>query len=198
MDNSLINKIGFSEMYEWVNVPPTGNKLGRFVQFDENETDKIRLAIDENRILGVTTINSVSDSNNPEEWHYKYAQNEYGDRYLKKEKLAVGNKVYDQFEEMSYIHTRPWEHLIPIENEEFDKNMRYVPRTDRPEWIRVNLLGKVIVYDNGECTPGQYCKPYTGKNMKKCGQAIPATEDDKVKYYVLSRYSDTTILILNK
>lgn len=199
MDNSLINKFGYSEMYEWVtNPPPHTKRYGRFVQFDENETNKIRLAIDHKNIVGVTTINSVCDSDLPEEWHQKNMQNEFGDLYLRKEKLAVGNKVYDQFEEISYILTRPWEHLIPIENEKFNKNLQYKKRSDREEWIRVNLIGKTIVYDNGECTPGGYCKPYIGKNMKKVGQAVPATENDELKYYVLGRYSDTTIMILNK
>ena len=48
MDDSLINKFGYSEMYEWVNIPPANKKLGRFVQFDENEPEKIRIAIDDN------------------------------------------------------------------------------------------------------------------------------------------------------
>jgi len=198
MDDSLINKFGYSEMYEWVNIPPANKKLGRFVQFDENEPEKIRIAIDDKRIVGITTVNSTVDSDCPDEWPSKNLQNEYGDIYLKKERLAVGAKVYDQFEEISYINTKPWEHLIPIENESYDKKQKYNKRSVRQEWTRVNILGKAIVFDNGECTPGEYCKPYIGKDMKKAGQAIPANENDKIKYYVIGRFSEKTIIILNK
>ena len=152
MDDSLIQKFGFSEMYEWVEVPPKNvSRFGKFVQFDN------------------------VDSDNPEQWHMKNISNEYGDLYLKKERLAVGSKVYDQLNELSYITTYPYEHHIPIENDKYDSTKQYVKRTSRAEWIRVNLLGKVIVEDNGECVPGQFCTPYTGKLIKYMGTAIPST-----------------------
>ena len=125
--------------------------------------------------------------------------NEYGDIYLQREKLAVGQKVYDQIKEMAYIKTSPWEHLIPIENEKFDNTLPYVKRSNRNEWVRVNLLGKVIVADDGKCQSGDYCKIYTGKLEAKQGTVVPAKDTDDVKkYYVIRRVSEKTILILNK
>lgn len=198
MDKNLINKFGFSELYEWKTPPTDISRFGRFVQFDKREADKIVLATDPSQIIGITTINSVVDSDDPAEWHDKNASNEYGDVYLRKERLAVGTKVYDQFEEMSYINTRAWEHLIPIETEEYDKSKQYIERSSRGEWVRVNLLGKVIVEDNGECVAGSWCTLIKTDDAERIGTAVPATENSVVKYYVLRRVSEKTILILNK
>ena len=129
---------------------------------------------------------------------YKNLCNEYCDLYLQKEKLAVGEKVYDQFNEMNYIRTRPWEHFITMDNKYYDKSKKYVKRTNRIEWIRVNILGKCIVLDDGNCKAGEWCMPYTGKIKAKQGSAVPASEDAKNKYYVLARLSESTILIYFK
>lgn len=195
-----IQSFGYSEMYEWEDIPEGINLFGKFVQFDSNYPDKIRLYNGKSDyIVGITTTNSTTTSDNPEEWHNKYLGNEYGDLYLRKERLAVGTKVYDQINEISYIQTRPWEHHVLIENPETNDKLKYIPRTSRREWIRVNLLGKVIVEDNGKCVPGQFCKPNVSKFVKEQGIAIPSlSSKDKHRYYVIQRISDKTILILNK
>ena len=60
-------------------------------------------------------------------------------------------------------------------------------------------MGKAIVKDNGNCVPGQYCSPYTGKLKKNFGMAVPTSESTaEEKYYVLDRISKNTILILVK
>ena len=155
MDQIQIQSFGFSELYEWVETP--AEILGRFVTFSKETPDKITLfGANANDIcLGVTTINSTVDSDNPAEWHNKYKKNEFGDLFLENERLAVGSKVYDENLELSFIRTYPWEHLIRIENEEYDNTKQFVPRTNRKEWVRVNLMGKCIVADNGKCEPGQ-------------------------------------------
>ena len=71
-------------------------------------------------IIGITTVNTAVVSDDPDEWKYKNICNEFGDLYLRKERLAVGQKLYDQYAEMNYIETRMWEHYIPINNKYFD------------------------------------------------------------------------------
>lgn len=195
--NDFIQKFGYTEMYEWAEVGTVPNRLGIFVQFDKNFTDKI-IPYEDGEMVGVTTINSLTISDNPDNWKHANMCNEVGDLYLRKEKLAVGQKVYDEVLELNYIVTRPWEHFITVPNESYNPNQKYIPRTGRPEWVKVNLIGKCIVRDNGECKPGEYCKPYNGKLKQKFGTAIPATKEDNLKYYVLQRLTDTTILILMK
>ena len=101
---------------------------------------------------------------------------------------------------MNYIRTYPWEHYIKIENKYLDKEKTYVKRSKRIEWIRVNILGKTIVKDNGKCNPGEFCTVYSGKLKEKFGTAVPYNEkkSKNKKFYVLDRLSENTILILNK
>ena len=193
-----LQPFGYSEFYEWEN--PQTTTFARFVTFSKNNPNKIvPFGADPNGfLLGVTTINSLIDSDDNDVWHNKFKKNEVGDYLIEKERLAVGSKIYDENLEISLIKTFPWEHMIQIPTDEYDETKNYVPRSKRTEWVRVNLIGKCIVFDNGTCTPGQYCTPYTGKLKGKQGSAIPATEDSKHKFYVLERISDTTILIVNK
>lgn len=196
--NDFIQKFGYSELYEWYNQPPQ-DRLGNFVSFSKEDPKKI-VKYGENvgaEVLGVTTISSTVESDNPSKWRGAALCNEFGDLYLRKEKLAVGQKVYDEVLELNYVRTRPWEHFITVPSENYDTKREYVPRTNRPEWIKVNILGKCIVKDNGECIPGQYCRPYDGKLKVHFGEAVPAENDWKgQKFYVIERFSKNTIMIL--
>lgn len=197
MNEKYINKFGVSEMYEWDIFPGVENKFGRFVQFNKLNTDKINLAYDNNLdVIGVSSVNYSVVSDNPSEWHLRYLSNDYGDIYMQKERLAVGNKTYDQLEEFSYIRTFPYEQYIPIENKSYNKQVKYNKRTNRNEWIAVTMLGKAIVQDNGKCKPGEYCVPQFSEITDKAGLAVPGNKDDKNAYYVLKRISDKTIMIL--
>ena len=194
-NESLIKQFGFTEMYEWIKIPR--ERLGLFVQFSVQEPNKIE-PYNGGKLLGITTICSVIESDDPDHWHNAYEANEVGDVYLKNERLAVGIKQYDQDEEMSYIETKPWDHYVRIATNEFNKSQQYVRRSQRPEWVRVNLLGKVIVRDNGKCVAGGYCKPVISDDAEFMGTAEPAVSTDMNSFYVLERLSTNTILVLNK
>lgn len=198
MNDKLIQNFGFSEMYEFSKPDEIQNRHGRFVQFDEENPDKIILCTNPEKILGITTTNSAIDSDDPNTWHNTFYRNEFGDTFMKKELLSIGEKVYDQVNELAYVKTKPYINFTPIINESFDINKKYIKRSLRKEWVRVNLMGKCIVEDNGKCVPGKYCTLYKGKDKNKIGTAIPATTKSIVKYYVLKRISDKSILILNK
>lgn len=195
-DQKYINPVGYSEMYEWAEIPEV--TFGRFVQFDKREPDKI-VPYKGGVLLGVSTIQSTITSDDPDEWKYAYLSNEVGDKFLKKEKLAVGVKEYDQINEISYIHTQPYEHYVNIPSSYLNTTIPYNKRTKRKEWVRVNLIGKVIVRDNGKCVPGEYCMPYLGPEKIKFGMAIPYENIGKEVYqfYVVRRLTSETIEIVN-
>lgn len=75
---------------------------------------------------------------------------------------------------------------VSVPNPVFDPSLTYIPRSKRKEWIPVSLLGKVIVRDNGQCTPGQKCDCLNSI-------AIPGT-----MWRVLTRIAPDTIKILFK
>lgn len=197
INQQIVQPFGYAEMFEWSEIPVLTGKLGKFVAFDPNYPEKIKL-LEKGVPIGVTTVNAVTTSDDPQEWHAKNMVNEYGDTYMRKEKLAVGIKEYDDTKEMAFIKTQPWIHMIPIQNPQYSDVVQYIPRTLRKEWQRITILGKAIVEDNGECVIGGWCKPYRGKLTQKQGTAIPADDTDNNKYYVMDRLSEKTILILFK
>lgn len=197
-NDNYINPVGYSEMYEWSEIP-TESPYGLFVNFDPDEPNKIKLVGSASQnVLGVTTIQTTQVSDDPENWKYAYLCNEVGDKFLKNDKIAIGIKEYDQEEEFSYIHTRPYVHYIQVPTKAYDPSKEYVKRSNRKEWVRVNLLGKVIVRDNGQCKPGKYCQPNTtGKSKKNRGIAVPAEMNViGTKFYVTQRITENTIEIV--
>lgn len=197
MTDSLIQTFGYTEMYEWSNA--SNKRLGLFVQFDKRNPNKIQPYTGDGVLVGVSTVCSAIESDNPENWRFAYMANEVGDLYLKKETLAVGIKEYDQSEEMSFIKTQPWSHFVKVPTPQYEPDRQYAKRTERGEWVRVNMLGKVIVRDNGECKPGEYCEPVIGTlDREFIGTAKPADKESKLpKFYVLERVSAKSILIIN-
>ena len=194
--DKLMNQFGYSEMYEWselfkFDIVP----YGRFVTFDSNEHGKIRLANTGDNPIGVTTINTVCTSDNPEEWQGKYLCNEYGDCLLQEKDIAIAQEHYDDVKEIPYIATIKDTKIVPIINDEYDPSKEYVRRSERSEWVRVNLIGKCIVVDNGKCQPGQWCT--IGEN----GIAVPTEIISKIpsiNWYVIDRLTDNTIMIFFK
>ena len=129
---NLMNKFGYSEMYEWselfkFDIVP----YGRFVAFDSNDPGKIKLANSYyDHVVGVTTINAVETSDNPEEWQGKYLCNEFGDIYLAKHDIATAQKDYDDINEMPYVATIKQTQVSPIINQDYDSSKQYVKRSN--------------------------------------------------------------------
>lgn len=200
MDNqqNINNKFGYCEMYEWAKIPKIPSLFGRIVQFDKTYTHTIKLAENTENIVGITTINSTIDSDSYPYWPNMFLYNEYGDIYITNANVALAKTEYDDVNEISYIKTYKQETYDPIVNENYDSNKQYIPRQNRKEWIRVCLLGKCIVEDDGNCKAGEYCTLYFGNDESKFGTVVPAKESDKFKLYVQYRVSEKTILVFNK
>lgn len=200
INNNGLQTYGYTEMYEWMNNPESleNSGCGLFVQFTKQEPEKIEVFDGSGVFCGVTTATAQDTSDNPQEWHGKYVVNQYDRREKEIKFIAVGNKTYDQVNELSFVRTFPYEVVKNIVSNQFDTTKHYVPRDKRINWSRVNLMGKCIVKDNGKCTPGKWCQPYVGPDFENCGSAIPAKKSDTLKFYVLSRVSPTTIKIVIK
>lgn len=196
MNDKLIQPFGYTEMYEWYQTP-VERKFGLFVQFNKRYPNKIEPYHTEGaQLAGVSSICSVIESDNPKQWKYAYMCNAVGDVYMKEETLAVGIKQYDQHKELAYISTKPWKHYIKVPNKYYDSTKKYVERINRNEWVRVTLLGKALVEDDGTLKPGGYCMPYVGNDKLKAGTAVQWDGKSAIKFYVLERMTDSSVMIV--
>ena len=73
-------------------------------------------------------------------------------------------------------------------NPDYDESIKYIPRSERPEWTVVGMLGMLRVRDDGSCKVGGYCK------VNENGIAT-ASESG---YYVTKRFTDNIIEVFFK
>jgi len=200
MNKNYVNKVGYAEMYEWK--PDYYLKyIGRLVDLDSDDPSKIVLAHNTNDPIGVTSINFLCVSNNPNEWHDKYAKNNMGDTLMNSVEIAYATNEYDQVKEFAFMSTKKANVYMPQESKDFDKTKKYVERLDRIEWSPVVLLGRCIVFDNGTCGENdKYCQLYTGNEENLFGSVVPAKDfTGKTRNYrIIRRYSEKTLEIFFK
>ncbi|MFD6211037.1 peptidase G2 autoproteolytic cleavage domain-containing protein [Peribacillus sp. NPDC060253] len=142
----------YAEMFETVDRNPID--VGYFVTFD-GAGDKIRKAnAADQYILGVVSATPamIADASDLR-WHNLFEKDEWGriqyhEVVVPEMKNADGTVVQPEFTKTE-----------PILNPEWDASKEYIPRLQRPEWVPVGLLGKLLVRDDGTCQPNGYCKP---------------------------------------
>lgn len=171
----------YAEMFEWSDQNPNNEeRYGYFVTFDKG-TEKIRKATSQDKyILGIiSTGTAVLGDNYDEEWKDKYVRDKWGRIQYTIEETTTENEDGT---------TTVISNEVPILNHKYDLNTEYVSRQNRKEWDAVGLLGKLLVYDDGTCTPGDFCVPNDDGIATKSENG----------YYVLSRESENIIKVLFK
>lgn len=140
----------YAEMFETTDGNPID--FGYFVTLEEN---KVRIANEQDDfILGITSAKPAVLANSGElRWKSKYMTTEWGeilyeDIALPSEFDTYGNVINPQRSERR-----------PVLNPSWDSSKEYIPRSRRPEWVAVGLIGQLLVRDDGTCKPGSYCKP---------------------------------------
>jgi hypothetical protein len=126
--------------------------VGYFVTFD-GASDKLRKATAaDNYIIGVVSATPamVADASDLR-WHNLFVTDEwdrvqYHEVVVPETKDEEGNVVSPQFTKKE-----------PILNPAYDPSKQYVSRMERPEWVAVGLVGKLLVRDDGSCQVGGYC-----------------------------------------
>ena len=73
-------------------------------------------------------------------------------------------------------------------NPDYDRGLTYVPRSARPEWDAVGLLGKLVAVDDGSCQVNGWATVGPG------GRATASLE--RTKYRVMSRLDDRHIRVM--
>lgn len=174
----------FAEYFEWSD----GNevfedRVGHFVTLDG---DKIRIANGkEEYILGVVSgTASVIGNAQEDEWGKKYVYDEWG--RLNFEDITIAAK-YEEIDGEEVLVEEERRIRTMMINPEYNEKKVYIPRSKRPEWDTVGLLGQMLVKDDGSCKVGGYCK---------CSDGGIATNSDSGGYKVMNRKSENIIKIM--
>ncbi|MDQ0242999.1 autotransporter adhesin [Bacillus fengqiuensis] len=169
----------YAELFETIDGKPMD--VGYFVTLDGKKIRKATTADD--YILGIVSADPAILGDSGElRWKDKYVTDEWGrvqyhDVVIPAEKDQDGNVIVPEHTEKQ-----------PILNPGWDDRREYIPRSERPEWVAVGLLGKLRVRDDGTCQVNRYCRPNN--------EGI-ATASDK-GYRVMERTGPNQVLVLLK
>ena len=151
----------YAEYFEWADGNPDNeDRCGMLVSLDG---DRIVPAHGED-ILGAVSAAPSVVGNDPQEWRGKYVRDVYG----RAEPDSDGKGVL---------------------TDEYDRYMEYLPRSKRPEWAAVGLVGRLVVRDDGTCKVGNWIEADNG-------YAIPSSKKTNVK--MLKRIDENHIEVIIK
>jgi len=198
----------YAEMFEWSDGNPNReDRAGRFVTLDGA---KIRLAGPaDDYILGVVSGNpSVVGDVHDDQWQGMYLYDIFGrplwenvevpDETIEEpdpenpKKMITSVTITAHTEHPKKMITRVTipahtEHRQKL-NPDYDSSQTYVPRSERPEWDAVGMLGKLVMLDDGSCTPNGWAA------VGESGIAVFSAT--RTKYRVMERLDETHIRIL--
>lgn len=162
----------YAEMFEWMDGnPDEEDRRGRFVTLD-GEKIKFAESADDDIIGVVSAAASIVGDAYEDNWNGMYLTDIFG-----------GN-LYDD----TIIDEDGNKHVYQTLNPDYDPDAIYVPRSERPEWDAVGMMGKLVVVDDGTCKVNEYCIPTTG--------GIATESSGRIGYRVLARIDDTHVKIL--
>lgn len=151
----------YAEFFEWTDGNPLNeDRRGISVAL---EGDKIRQAREGDYVVGVISDNpSVVGDGDAEKWKHKYLRDDFG-TYLTEDYDIVS---WSDEDEHSYpVDQIPDGISVPndavrttekrrVLNPAFDPDVEYIPRSERPEWATVGMLGKLRVRNDQIVHPG--------------------------------------------
>lgn len=130
-------------------------EMGMIVSLDG---DKVRKSQQGDRDIGVIS-GTASLVSNDKSFHHK-------DRYLKDEYGVVITEakkvVYADDDGIEYTEIRD----VPIENPEYDPELNYESRSERPEWNTVGMLGQIFTNVEKDVIVGDYISGRAGIGYK--------------------------------
>ena len=180
----------YAELFEWLDGNPgKEDRVGRFVTLDG---DRIRLAAPgDDYILGIVSGNpSVVGDVYDDQWAGMFVLDVYGRPvYEWRDFPAETMELPDENGEMKTVEIIParreWVQKL---NPDYDPAQTYIPRTQRPEWAAVGLLGKLVVLDDGTCRPNSWADVGEG--------GIATASMERTKYRVMSRLDESHVRVM--
>lgn len=172
----------YAELFEWQDGNlDSEDRVGLFVTLD---SDRIRIAgPEDDYILGiVSAAPSVVGDVYDDQWARMFMTDIFG------RPLWEDVESPDQTDQDGNI-------LIPAHmerrqkiNPDYDHTLKYQPRTQRPEWDAVGLLGKLVAVDDGTCQVNSWATVGPG------GVATASTE--RTKYRIMARLDAAHVRVM--
>ena len=182
-NTSMNTGADYAEYFEWSDGNTNNeDRIGRFVTLDNG--GQIKIANTGDDILGVVSGHaSIIGDAYEDAWSGMYERDIYG--RLQYEEVEV---EYEDVDDDGNIITQTTTETHIKLNPNYNPTQTYVPRSQRPEWDAIGLMGKLVIIDDGSCIVGGKCV---------CGADGTATMSD-AGYYVLKRLDKTHVQILFK
>lgn len=180
----------YAELFEWLDGNPNAeDRAGLFVTL---EGDRLRLAGPEDDfILGIVSADpSVVGDVYDDQWAGMYLRDVFGRTIMEMQDFpAETTQVPREDGTMETVELIPARReLAPVVNPEYDHTVKYLPRTQRPEWDAVGMMGKLVAVDDGTCQVNGWCT---------VGEGGKATHSDtRTRYRVMARLDETHIRVL--
>lgn len=172
----------YAELFEWLDGnPDKQDRCGLFVTL---QGDRIRIASpDDDYILGIVSGSpSVVGDVYDDQWAGMFLTDIF-DRPIY-EDVDLPAELGPGGEEILPARTERRQKLNPA----YDHTKKYLPRTQRPEWDAVGLLGKLVAVDDGTCVPDGWCTVGEG------GMATASKE--RTEYRVMARLDESHVRVM--
>ncbi len=182
----------YAELFEWLDGNPEGeDRVGRFVTL---EGERLRPAGPEDEfILGIVSGNpSVLGNVHDDQWHGMYLYDIYGRALWEDVEVPDETAELPDPDEPGQTVTRVvrparTEHRQRL-NPDYDSSRAYLPRTQRPEWACVGMMGVVTALDDGSCEVDGWCAPSSG--------GVATASGSRTKYRVLAQLDESHVRVL--
>lgn len=174
----------YAELFEWADGNPGGeDRIGRFVTLDG---DKMRLAQPGDPfVLGVVSgFPSVVGDAFDDQWQGMYQCDVYGRPIWEEAEIQEGTGTASEAGAAGRTRTVRRRKLNP----DYDPEQAYIPRSKRPEWGCVGLMGKLTVIDDGNCQVNGWCAPGAG--------GIAVHSEERTDFRVIHRIDATHVRVL--
>lgn len=182
----------YAELFEWMDGNSEGvDRVGRFVTL---EGKNIRLAgPGDGYILGIVSgAPSVVGDVYDDQWQGMYLTDIFGRPIMEDVEVPDVTEEFPDPEDPEKTITRV---IIPAHTErrqklnpDYDNTQPYIPRTERPEWDAVGMLGKLVAVDDGTCAVNGWAKV-------GAGGAATASEE-QTRFRVMERLDESHVRIL--
>ena len=182
----------YAELFQWLD--DNSEKEDRVGLFVTLVGERIRIAKPTDKyILGIISgCPSVLGDVYDDQWKGMYEIDIYGRPILENVEVPAEtieipdpeNPEQTITKVIQEAHTEIRQKLNP----NYDPTQEYIPRSERPEWDAVGMMGKLVVIDDGTCEVDGYCTVGEG--------GIATKAEQETKFYVMARVDKNHIRVM--